>query len=452
MPPQVRGEGKPYKDARTGLWVVSVELPRHPGTGKRQRRVIRRKSRTELLQARRELIRQLEDGTIDTSRAGKTTVAAWCQRWLDDIAIHRLRPRVLQVYAGTVRKSIIPYIGSVRLVDLAPQHIRDMHTEVLASGRSARTAQAAHVVFRKILVDAKREGLIRGDLVTDLVDKPKPQPKTRGALSAGDARKVLATAFDRSDPYATRWAMALLTGARQSECIGLTWDRVDLDAGTFDVSWTLQRVPLRDGAEMIGDTYPPEAFKAPADFEIRPLVNSTCLVRPKTTASIRLVPIPAPLLIALRRYRDTWTPNRWELLWVSDRGMPLHPKRDRANWMDALDAAGVERVVLHAARHTTATLLQAAGVQESVRMAIMGHSSEAAQRGYAHTDTTMAREAFSKIEDVLVIDPADVEVIDDVREGDAVDQVLALIELLDDTDRRRVQARIGQVLAIEQSS
>ena len=56
---------------------------------------------------------------------------------------------------------------------------------------------------------------------------------------------------------------------------------------------------------------------------------------------------------------------------------------------------------LYAARHTTATLLMQMNVPESVRMAVVGHSTTAAHRGYAHVDLTQARAALGKL-DVLM--------------------------------------------------
>jgi integrase len=52
---------------------------------------------------------------------------------------------------------------------------------------------------------------------------------------------------------------------------------------------------------------------------------------------------------------------------------------------------------LHSARHTTATLLRAAGVDEQTRMAILGHVSVEAQRVYAHDNLELKRRAMDAL-------------------------------------------------------
>jgi site-specific recombinase XerD len=61
----------------------------------------------------------------------------------------------------------------------------------------------------------------------------------------------------------------------------------------------------------------------------------------------------------------------------------------------------VEHVGVHAIRHSTATILQAAGVDEPTRMRLMGHSSAASQRGYVHVDQTQTRLALQNLNQLL---------------------------------------------------
>ncbi|MFC9874817.1 tyrosine-type recombinase/integrase [Nocardia salmonicida] len=438
--PKPRGEGKPYKETRTRkvkdkktgevkevkytLWAWKIELDRKPD-GTRDYAVVRRKNRNDLADAKNELLVKIATGA--PLKKDTTTVAAWLEYWLDEIAKPRLRPRVWRDYRSAVRCNIIPHIGKVRMVDLEPRHVRHMIKKITDSGLKLRSAEVAYLRLHKALDDAKREpSLGITSNVVELVDKPQPktngqdaahpQPlraitangeKTKGrkqrsrkSLTSEQARKVIRTALDDNDPLAARWAMALLTGSRQGETIGLTLDRIDLEKGTMDLSWALQVVPLaREKGEKLpaGDLYPIEAFDAPEGFEIWPLYRATCLVRPKTNKSVRLVPVPMPLLVLLRAHIEQMKPNKYGLVWANPAGKPLRPEDDRKQWAAAMARAGAPDVVLHAARHTTATLLLEAGVPEDVRMAIMGHSSAAAQRIYAHVDQEVKRAGLSSI-------------------------------------------------------
>ncbi|WP_067565967.1 tyrosine-type recombinase/integrase [Nocardia acidivorans] len=441
-----RGEGKIRTETRTSrngkvstVYAWYMEIGVKPD-GSPDRIVIRRKSKAEVVKLRRQTLLKLEQGEV--LRKDSTTVEEWLQYWLDEIQKPLLRPLVWRNLRSSISCNITPHVGRHKLHDLEPQHIRFMIKEILKSGRSLRTAEIAYNNLNKAIKDAIKEqkfGLTKN--VLTLVTKPKPksdsqdtgaqkalptghgrQQKPRKALLSDTARAVIRTSVEARDPLAVRWAMALLTGVRQGECLGLTLDALDLEEGKFDLSWALQGVPLNrrpDGKRWTGDVYPLEAYDIPAGFEIRPLYKAMCLVRPKTSKSRRMTPIPEPLLLLLRAHVKAMAPNPWGLLFVAPPGQklvkpgtPMRPNLDEKLWAEALHRAGAPDVVLHSARHTTATLLLEAGVPEDVRMAIMGHSSAAVQRGYAHADIGMKRAGLSRLDDLI-----DAEVID-VWEGE----------------------------------
>jgi len=431
-----RGEGKILKETRKRkgkeytVYAWYMEIGVKPD-GKPDRIVIRRKNRGDVVKLRREILLKLEQG--ESLRKDTTTVEAWLAYWLVEIAKPRLRPRVWRNYQSAIKCNIVPYIGQRKLQELEPQHIRYMLKEIVKTGKSLRTAEIAYNVLHKALDDAKKEpnlGLKQN--VTELVAKPRPnsnaqdsgeqralptgqgrQQKARKALNSNTARAVIRTSLEAADPLAVRWAMALLTGVRQGECLGLTLhpDALDLEKGTFDLSWALQEVPLNrkpDGKRWTGDVYPLEAYDIAEGFEIRPLYKAMCLVRPKTNKSTRMIPIPGPLLALLRAHVKTMTPNPWGLLFVAPPGQkkvkpgtPMRAKLDELLWAEALKRADAPDVVLHAARHTTATLLLEAKVPEDVRMAIMGHNSAAVQRKYAHADLGVKRAGLSALDDLI---------------------------------------------------
>ncbi|WP_280273435.1 site-specific integrase [Nocardia wallacei] len=448
--PKIRGEGKPYKETRkktvtdrkTGekrtveyvLWCWRVELDRKPN-GERDYTVIRRKNKNDLIPAKRALLAKIANG--EPLKKDTTTIEAWLRYWLDNIAKTRMRPNPWKGYVSAVRCNIVPHIGKVKLTDLEPKHVRYMLAEILKTGKSARTAEIAYNVLHIALADAMKEpGLALRRNVVELVNKPRARSnsqdagtrktlpsgskgriqKSRKSLTSDQAKAVIQTSREAGDPLAVRWAMALLTGVRKGECLGLTRDRVDLEAGTFDLSWALAVLPLkRKKGEPLpeGDVYPVEAFDATDDYEIKPLYKASCLVRPKTNESVRALPIPGPLLALLREHIENMAPNEYGLLWVNSKGKPIRPNVDDAAWAAALARAGAPDVVMHAARHTTATLLLEARVPEDVRMAIMGHSSAAAQRIYAHADMGVKRAGLEKLDDLITAAVVDVRYDDE---------------------------------------
>ncbi|NKR94261.1 tyrosine-type recombinase/integrase [Rhodococcus hoagii] len=412
MSNQSLGDAKPYK-TKDGLWRAAFHLG-YDGQGRPVRRVVSSKSRNECIRKRNELRRKIEDGENLTT--DKTTVEQWLTRWLDEIAKPRIRPRVWLTYGSAIRNNITPHIGAYKLQKLTPANVREMHRAVAKAGKSSRTAEIAHNILARSLTDAVREGILTKN-VCDLVDKPKVTMKSRGNLTSEQARTLLRVSASKRDPMVARWAMALMTGARQGECLGLQWERVDFERNLIDLSWQLQRIPKRHGCGDPGPTTglfkcgkhprrpascPQAVWDVEPGFEMIPLDRGQlALTRPKTTKSIRVVPMVAPLAEALRRHRETTEPNPFDLVWVGENSGPIGPREDYEAWDDALSRAELPDVPLHAARHTTATLLLEAGVDPMVIAQILGHVSILTTQQYAHVDQTLARQALGKLDGLI---------------------------------------------------
>ncbi len=192
---------------------------------------------------------------------------------------------------------------------------------------------------------------------------------------------------------ASRIMAALLQGIRPQEALGLTWDCVDLDRDIMDVSWQLQDV--KPGATL------------PDDFEVRRLVGAKCLVRPKSKAGIRTLPIVPWMAAALAVWKERQGPNPHGLVWTRADGRPIEGRTDLEAWKALERHAGVSKgdglFVRHEARHTVATLLSELEVPVPVIIAIVGHSSYATTMKYTHVGMEQARAALQQVADRLQI-------------------------------------------------
>lgn len=393
------GDGSLYK-RKDGMWIGSVELPSLDG--RRRRKTVSSPDRNTAIEKLRKLRRDVEEGKVAVT--GKTTVAQWLDRWMTDIHGPTIRPTTKVSYQACIRLYINPAIGAKRLEKLTPQDIRDMHKH--AAKTSQRAAQKSHVIIQRALRDAVNEGMVFRN-VAEVVHKPRAVAKQREPLTADQAKHLLRTSIDNNDPWATRWAAALLLGARQGELLGLQWARVDLERGLIDLSWQAQQLQQSHGCGApVDGKYPcgrvrvgycPQRhWDLPPGFEYQILHRSIALTRPKTKAGFRLVPLPDPLWEMLRRH-DYGQVNPHDLVWHHDDGRPVGPREDYGNWKLALSQSGLPDAPLHVARHTTATLLLEAGVSEQVRMQILGHTSVQVTRAYAHVDQAIAREAMRSL-------------------------------------------------------
>ncbi|GAA1881527.1 site-specific integrase [Williamsia serinedens] len=392
MPRRAPGDGGLHQRKSDGMWIASVTLP----DGSKYQRG--RKKYDDAVEQLRKMRRDLDDGV--SLKTSSVTVNDWLDHWLPEVAQPRLKPSTYATYRSAVKNHIRPHLGRKKIEQLTPADIRGMSNKI-ARTHSTRTSQAVFNILSKALKDAVRNGTVRSN-VCDRVDRPQVRSREREPLTVAQARALLRYLLKQGDPAQTaRWTVSLLTGARQAECLGLTWDRVDLDRGLIDISYSLARLKLKPGPRPRTEVYPRDAFDVPPTFDFHPVWRTACLVAPKTARSRRVVPLLPPAVAVLRQMG----PGSG-LVWTRDDGSPVLPRDDTAAWKQTCVAAGIAASVdtapdQHVGRHTVATLLQEAGVDEATRMQILGHSSVAAHRGYAHVNTDLTRAALGSLSDLL---------------------------------------------------
>lgn len=139
-----------------------------------------------------------------------------------------MRQRTYERYESIVRVHIKPAIGRVKLKALTPAHVRALYREKLDSGLSPRSVNYIHVTLHKALSQATSDGLVQRNAAQ--VKAPRPQKPEIEPLSQDQAHKLMDTAYEIGDRYAALYVVALHTGLREGEMLGLGWDDLDLEA------------------------------------------------------------------------------------------------------------------------------------------------------------------------------------------------------------------------------
>ncbi len=354
-----------------------------------------------------------DDGGIDP----KMTVKRWIDIWLP-IRKTKVRPKTYSDDQSSARRWIIPAVGARRLADLTPADFRKL-TATIHKGKPGKTPPGQSTVRRahEVLITALKAAALEGYDVPSrlfLIKPPAKDASDRTAIPVDEALEILRAA--ETMPDRSRWVAALLNGIRQGECLGLTWDRVDLDAGVIDVSWQQQELVYEHGCsddperptcgKKRGASCHSRHFRVPDGFESRQMQGRWHWTRPKTKSGTRLLPLVPWMVAALKDWRNVAPASPLGLVWPAPDGRVNESGDDLAAFHALQEAAGVSHPSgrfyhLHEARHATATLLLALGVDTPVIIALMGHSSILSTRAYQHTDLAMMRTALDGVAERL---------------------------------------------------
>jgi integrase len=279
MPKRGNGEGSVYK-RKDGRWVgqylvYTAEGPKYRYIYGKTRAVVAEKL-TKAMADR--------DGGL-TFDAGKLTVEEYLDRWLSDSVRDTVRQSTWERYEQIVRVHIKPSLGRLKLKALTPAHVRGLYREKLEVGLAPRTVQYVHVTLHKALKQAVADGLIPRN-ATEAVRAPRPARKEINPLSPAEARAFLEAAG--GEDLEALFVLAVSTGMRQGELLGLKWEDVDLDAGTLQVRRSL--AVTKDGL---------------------------ILTSPKSAKSRRRVKLMGGAVSALKRHRKAQLEERLRLagLW-----------------------------------------------------------------------------------------------------------------------------------------
>jgi integrase len=300
-------------------------------------------------------------------------------RWLEDSVKDTVRNTTYERYEQISRTHIAPMVGGIKLKALSPTHVRGLYKEKLSS-LSPRTVQYIHVTLHKALKQAVGDGLIPRN-ATEAVKPPQVRREEIRPLTPEQVKVLLDAAS--GDRLEALYVLAIHTGLRQGELLGLKWDDIDLEAGTLQVRRAL--ITGRGGPQ---------------------------LAAPKTKGSRRRVSLTEAAAEALKghlerqleeidRAGSLWQENG--LVFASETGTPLDRRYlTSRRFKPLLKRAGLPHFRFHDLRHTCATLLLTKNVNPKVVSEMLGHSSIAITLDtYSHVLPNMQDSAARALEEAL---------------------------------------------------
>ncbi|MHB8518440.1 MAG: site-specific integrase [Acidimicrobiales bacterium] len=291
----------------------------------------------------------LRRGAWIDPRAGRTTLNAYAEEWLDqrnDLAV-----RTKELYQYLLGRHILPSLGNATLVGLAPSKIRSWHAAL--SRVHPSTAAKAYRLPSSIMKTAVTDGfLVASPCKVDGAGVERPPERPVATVSEIN---LLHAAM----PEHLRLIVSLATWCqlRRAELLGLRRRDVDLTGATLRIEQS-RTVTMR---------------------------GKSLVKEPKTAAGRRSIAIPDFLVAEIERHMGQNTgPELESFVFNGITGVPLTANVLQTAWQRARTSAGRPDLRLHDLRHTGLTLAAATGATTVELMHRAGHSSSAAAMRYQH--------------------------------------------------------------------
>ena len=361
----IRQQGK-------GSWELKFDLGRDPLTGKRVTKYVtfhgaKRKAQEELTR----LLARRDEGTyVDPT---KMSVAAYLRHWLEADIDRRVAARTAARHRGIVEQNIIPRLGGVPMRKLTAVHIEALEAELQREGwvkrrrpaiqdgksaqpeqrgLSAQTVQHVHRTLSQALSHAVRLGILVKNPAAH-VKPPRPEHRETKILSKEEIGAILRVA--RGGWVYLPVLVAVTTGLRRGELLGLRWSDLDFKAGTLTVNQSLERLKGKI------------SFKAP-----------------KTKTSRRSITLPTATMQALQEHHASQAEERIRLglgrdprglVFTRADGTPLDPDSLAKAFRNLVHSSRVTAITFHGLRHTHISHLLMDGVHVKVVSERVGHAN-----------------------------------------------------------------------------
>ncbi|MFW6047419.1 MAG: tyrosine-type recombinase/integrase [Candidatus Woesearchaeota archaeon] len=367
-------------------WQIVIELDRDPMTGKRKRKyktINGTKKEAEKKMA--ELIRKYEnnDKLVEPKKMNMTKLM---KQFLNSHQ-HSVAQRTIDRYSIIVKNHLIPAFGDYQVKDIKPIHIESYQNLKLKEGKlnsngglSEETVRMHHNLLSSIFKYAQRLELIEKNPVK-LVPSPKAKRPNHNFLNEEQLQKILE--YSKGLWIHDYIKVAVATGMRRGEMIGLEWSNVDLKNNKISIVKALKRTSK--GIE---------------------------LSETKTSSSRRSIAITEDTAKILKRIKKEQAKRklklgnkyntRFDLVFCEKDGRYCNPNSVTRRFKRVAKAVGLGHIKLHDLRHTMASLMLKSGTNPKVVQERLGHSSISITLDlYSHLTLDLQKEAAKSLSELL---------------------------------------------------
>lgn len=323
-----------------GSWSISIYLGKDPITNKKKYKWYTIKgTKKEADKFLTEKLNEIENGIVVDSK--NMTLAEYLNYWYEQCCITKLSPTTYESYKRNIDKYIIPQLGNIKLSTLLPLQLQSFYNNL-----STTLSNTSIVYIHRILHSALNQAMKWDLVVRNVSDNVEPPKKEKYKATILDSEQLTKLIEVIKNTYIYIPVMiAISTGMRRGEVLGLTWNNVDLDHATLKVVQA-----------------------------IYPTKNGLVVLPPKTNTSIRKISLPPTLVSILSEYKSKNKYNNDYVCTLED-GSLISPSSLNHKFKQVLKDNNLPSIRFHDLRHSHASLLLSQGVHAKVISERLGHSN-----------------------------------------------------------------------------
>lgn len=375
------GEHSIYQ-RKDGRWVAQVELGY--AQGKRQRKYLVAHKRTDVNRRLQDYLGSEEyrvaiGESQATSKVAVPSVRELGAAWLASRKFS-VKYTTIEREESILRCHVYPAFGDALVTAVVEEDISDL-LKSLRSRLAKQTVVHVLVVTKAVFNYGVRRGVL-GTNPAALIRRPQIPARKPVFLEEDERTRYLAAATGHK--YEAAFRLALGTGMRLGEVLGLRWEDIDFEENTLFVKNSLTKAE--------GGGY---------------IISST-----KTRNSERLLGFSPRTAEALRKRKATQSEDRiaagpaWvdlRLVFSTALGEPLSKTNfTRTHHYAIVKKAGIQRITFHGLRHAFASVATDVAVSPSALQKMMGHSSYLTTMNlYSHALPKSYRKAFDTISEAM---------------------------------------------------
>ena len=334
------------------------------------------KNKDECSKKLREATASVDNGTYRLPK--KITVKEWMNVWFTEYC-NDLKERTKHTYRSAIDTHIIPGLGATKLTALKPPMIQRFVNSL--TNLAPKTVRNVYGILHRALEVAVEQDYLSKNPASAVHSLPRIEPQKVSFLAGEELLRFLE--IIRGNPYEMVFRLAVFTGMREGELIGLSWDDVEFDAGTITVRWQMQ---------LVKGEYKRLATKNDKWRNLTPAASVMEMLRTHRKAQCK----------KQLQVGELWN-NKYNLVFTRENGENIARNTLYHNFKHLQKKAGLpETTRFHDLRHSYAVFALEAGDNMKEIQAALGHYSAAfTMNTYAHVSDQARRESAKRQEEKM---------------------------------------------------